>query len=73
MRNYYSVKGKTDCYERREKDQAYANIGEVKDLGAVLQNDAEGIGLFRSEFLYLQSDHFPTEEDSSAPIKQLQR
>ena len=47
----------------------YANIGEVKDLGAVLQNDAAGIGLFRSEFLYLQSDHFPTEEEQFQAYK----
>ncbi|MCM1100226.1 MAG: phosphoenolpyruvate--protein phosphotransferase [Clostridium sp.] len=41
----------------------YANIGNIKDLAMVLQNDAEGIGLFRSEFLYLESDRFPTEEE----------
>ena len=45
------------------------DIGEVKDLGAVLQNDAAGIGLFRSEFLYLQSDHFPTEEEQFQAYK----
>ena len=47
----------------------YANIGEVKDLGAVLQNDAAGIGLFKSEFLYLQSDHFPTEDEQFQSYK----
>ena len=41
----------------------YANIGGVGDVPSVLQNDAAGIGLFRSEFLYLESDTFPTEED----------
>ncbi len=40
----------------------YANIGSPADVEAVLQNDAEGIGLFRSEFLYLESDDFPSEE-----------
>ena len=41
----------------------YANIGNVKDLALVLQNGAEGIGLFRSEFLYLESETYPTEEE----------
>ena len=41
----------------------YANIGSTTDLGAVLLNDAEGIGLFRTEFLYLESDHYPTESE----------
>ncbi len=40
----------------------YANIGSPADVESVLQNDAEGIGLFRSEFLYLESDDFPSEE-----------
>ena len=40
----------------------YANIGSVDDIGAVLLNDADGIGLFRSEFLYLESNDFPSEE-----------
>lgn len=41
----------------------YANIGDVKDLAKVLQNGAEGIGLFRSEFLYLEKETYPTEEE----------
>ena len=41
----------------------YANIGSIADLASVLANDAEGIGLFRTEFLYLQSDHYPTESE----------
>ena len=41
----------------------YANIGNIKDLAMAQQNDAGGIGLFRSEFLYLERDHFPTEEE----------
>ncbi len=41
----------------------YANIGNVSDVGYVLENDAGGIGLFRSEFLYLGRDNFPTEEE----------
>jgi len=47
----------------------YANIGSVADTGAVLQNDAEGIGLFRSEFLYLQANTYPTEEEQFAAYK----
>ena len=41
----------------------YANIGNIRELETALQNDAEGVGLFRSEFLYLESDHFPNEEE----------
>ena len=47
----------------------YANIGGVKDVAAVMQNDAAGIGLFRSEFLYLQSEDYPTEEEQFAAYK----
>ena len=43
--------------------QVFANIGNAADVGQVLQNDAQGIGLFRSEFLYLNSDRYPTEEE----------
>lgn len=46
-----------------KKVLTYANIGNVKDLALVLQNGAEGIGLFRSEFLYLESETYPTEEE----------
>ena len=46
-----------------KKIMLYANIGNSKDLAAVLQNDAGGIGLFRSEFIYLERDTFPTEEE----------
>lgn len=45
-----------------QKVNIYANIGNSADVGAVLQNGAEGIGLFRSEFLYLENDTYPTEE-----------
>ena len=57
------LKGKPTVTKEGKEIKLYANIGEVKDLGAVLQNDAAGIGLFRSEFIYLESDTFPTEEE----------
>ena len=49
----------------------YANIGNVKDLALVLQNGAEGIGLFRSEFLYLESETYPTEEEQFEEYKKV--
>ena len=57
------LKGKETITKSGQKVNLYANIGSVADVGMVLQNDAEGIGLFRSEFLYLQSDDFPTEDE----------
>ena len=51
--------------------QVYANIGGVGDVGLVLQNDAQGIGLFRSEFLYLDGDDYPTEEEPFAVYKRV--
>ena len=63
------LNGKPTVTKDGKEIKLYANIGEVKDLGAVLQNDAAGIGLFRSEFLYLQSDHFPTEEEQFQAYK----
>ena len=49
----------------------YANIGNIKDLACVLQNDAGGIGLFRSEFIYLEKDSYPTEEEQFQIYKQV--
>ena len=46
-----------------QKVKLYANIGNASDIGAVIKNDAAGIGLFRSEFLYLENDNCPTEEE----------
>ena len=54
-----------------QKINLYANIGNVSDLAAVLKNDAGGIGLFRSEFLYLEKDTFPTEEEQFVAYKQV--
>ena len=63
------LKGKPTVTKDGKEIRLYANIGEVKDLGAVLMNDAAGIGLFRSEFLYLQSTDFPTEEEQFKSYK----
>lgn len=55
-------KGKQNVTLDGQKINIYANIGSFSDVGAVLKNDAGGIGLFRSEFLYLESEGYPTEE-----------
>ena len=57
------LKGREDVTVDGKKIKLYANIGNVKDIMAVKANDAAGIGLFRSEFIYLERDEFPTEED----------
>jgi len=57
------LKGKENVTLDGKKVKLYANIGNTKDLALVLKNDAAGIGLFRSEFIYLESDTYPTEEE----------
>lgn len=57
------LKGKEDVTLDGKKIKLYSNIGNIKDLANVIANDAAGIGLFRSEFIYLESDTFPTEEE----------
>ena len=56
------LKGKEDVTVDGKHIKLYANIGGVKDVASVLANDASGIGLFRSEFLYLEADNYPDEE-----------
>ncbi len=56
------LKGKENITLDGHKIDIYANIGGLSDVGAVLQHDAGGIGLFRSEFLYLENNDFPSEE-----------
>ena len=63
------LKGKDTITKSGKKIKLYANISNVADTGQALINDAEGIGLFRSEFLYLQSKHFPTEEEQFKAYK----
>ena len=58
-----SLKGRENITIDGKRIMIYANIGNSKDLAAVLQNDAGGIGLFRSEFIYLERETFPTEEE----------
>lgn len=63
------LKGKENITLSGQKIDLYANIGNSSDVGFVLQNDADGIGLFRSEFLYLENDTFPTEEQQFEEYK----
>ena len=65
------LKGKEDITLDGKKIKLYANIGNPSDVANVLQNDAQGIGLFRSEFLYLETDHFPTEEEQFQAYKKV--
>lgn len=57
------LKGKENITLDGKKIMLYANIGNIKDLATVVQNDAGGIGLFRSEFIYLEKEDYPTEEE----------
>ena len=65
------LKGKENVTLSGQEINVYANIGNLSDVGAVLKNDAGGIGLFRSEFLYLESEDFPTEEQQFQVYKQV--
>lgn len=64
-----SLKGKEDVTLDGKHIKLYANIGSVADVANVLKNDANGIGLFRSEFLYLENDTFPTENEQFQAYK----
>ena len=64
------LKGKENVTPDGRKINIYANIGSVGDLGYVMENDAGGIGLFQSEFLYLGRNDFPTEEEQFQAYKQ---
>ena len=65
------LKGKPSVTKDGRKVRLYANIGGPKDIKAVLENDAEGVGLFRSEFVYLNSKDEPTEDQQFAAYKQV--
>ena len=65
------LKGKTSVTKDGQKVRVYANIGGPKDINAVIENDAEGVGLFRSEFVYLNSKTDPTEDEQFAAYKKV--
>ncbi|MBQ7646826.1 MAG: phosphoenolpyruvate--protein phosphotransferase [Clostridia bacterium] len=67
----HDLKGKENVTLDGTKIDIYSNIGGVGSIGAVLANDAGGIGLFRSEFLYLESEDYPTEEQQFAAYKKV--
>lgn len=67
----HKLKGKENVTLDGQKVMLYANIGNIKDLAMVMQNDAGGIGLFRSEFIYLESEDFPTEEEQFLIYRQV--
>ena len=66
-----TLKGKENVTLDGRKVMLYANIGNIKDLATVIQNDAGGIGLFRSEFIYLEREDYPTEEEQFQIYRQV--
>ena len=66
-----TLKGKENVTLDGQKVMLYANIGNIKDLATVIQNDAGGIGLFRSEFIYLEKEDFPTEDEQFQIYRQV--
>lgn len=66
-----TMKGQEDVTLDGKKVNVYCNIGSPEDVSAVLANDGQGIGLFRSEFLYLAAEDFPTEEEQFQAYKQV--
>ncbi len=71
LRLLQELKGKKNETHDGRTINIYANIGSVSDVGYVLENDAGGIGLFRSEFLYLGREDFPSEEEQFQAYKQV--
>lgn len=71
LRLLQELKGKENVTPGGRKINVYANIGGVADVGYVLENDAGGVGLFRSEFLYLGREDFPTEEEQLQAYRQV--
>lgn len=65
------LKGKPSVTKDGQKVRLYANIGGPKDINAVIENDAEGVGLFRSEFVYLNSKTDPSEDEQFAAYKKV--
>lgn len=71
LRLLHTLKGKENVTLDGHKINIYANIGTIGDVGYALENDAGGIGLFRSEFLYLGRTDFPTEEEQFQAYRQV--
>ena len=71
LRLLQELKGKENVTLDGHKINIYANIGSVGDIGYVMENDAGGIGLFRSEFIYLEKEDFPTEEEQFQIYRQV--
>ena len=65
------MKGQKSITRDGKTIKLFANIGSTEDLPLVIENDAEGIGLFRSEFLYLQNTKLPTEEEQYEAYKKV--
>ena len=65
------LRGKETVTKDGKRMELYANIGSVSDVAAALANDAGGIGLFRSEFLYLEASDYPTEEEQFTAYRQV--
>ncbi len=65
----HTLKGKDNVTIDGKKINVFANIGSTDDIGPVLANDAGGIGLFRSEFIYLESNDYPTEDEQFTAYK----
>lgn len=64
------LRGKETITSDGQKVMLYANIGSVEDIDAAIRNDAEGVGLFRTEFIYMEKDDYPTEEEQFQIYKQ---
>jgi len=73
LRLLQELKGKDNVTKSGRRINVYANIGGVKDVAYVLENDAGGIGLFRSEFLYLGRDDFPSEDEQVNAYRQVRQ
>lgn len=71
LRLLQQLKGHVSITKDGQRIDLCANIGNVLDVGSVLKNDAEGIGLFRSEFLYLESSDYPSEDVQFAAYKEV--
>ena len=65
------LRGKDSVTKSGRKVNIYANIGSPSDVASVIQNDADGIGLFRSEFIYLGQNDFPTEDEQFVKYKEV--